>query len=173
MQQLNILNVLNMTNATTMTSLKILALVNSPLVTWSCVATGHWCTQFHSLESDSERPQNFVDDMLCAIYCFLRICYMLVNLPIGCRQKYLHVAYSLLPIVLKYRTDMLYSGYLGFGGVNLELLSPTTCIYSQNVSTANKHWIWGGLWLCKCIIDVNIFNKYRPTCSSNISFFQP
>ena len=88
--------------------------------------------------------------VMCDIL-FLRICYMLCNLLIGCRQKYLHVAYSHLPIVLKYRTDMLYSGYLGFGGLNLELLSPTTCIYSQNVSTANKHWIWGGLWLSKCI----------------------
>ena len=97
------------------------------------------------------RVSNLVNDLLNAIYWFQRVCYILCYLLFGCRQNYLHVAYSHLPIVLKYRTDMLHSGYLGFGGVNLEHLPATTCIYSQNVSTANKYWIWGGLWLNWCI----------------------
>ena len=99
------------------------------------------------------RTVNLVFVYLHALYWFQKTSYILCHLLIDCRQNYLHVAYSHLPIVLKYRTDLLYSGYLGFGGVNLEHLPATTCIYSQNVSTANKHWIWGGLWLCWCILS--------------------
>ena len=33
--------------------------------TWSCVATGPWCTQFHSLESDSEGLQTSL--MICNV----------------------------------------------------------------------------------------------------------
>ena len=48
---------------------------------------------------------------------FQRNCNMQGYLQFGCRQNYLHVAYSHLPISLKYRTDLLYSGIHGFGGV--------------------------------------------------------
>ena len=51
-------------------------------------------------------------------------------------KNILHVAYSHLQIFLKYGIDMLHSGKLGFGDVYLEHLLDTTCIYAQNVSTA-------------------------------------
>ena len=53
---------------------------------------------------------------------------------------------------------MLHSGKLGFGDVYLEHLLDTTCIYAQNVSTAQtnqiKIKIWGGF-----LFDKNILMK--------------
>ena len=49
---------------------------------------------------------------------------------------------------------MLHSGKLGFGDVYLEHLLDTTCIYAQNVSTAQTIKIWGGF-----LFDKNILMK--------------